>query len=132
MRPPARRALLVVTVFGASLALACVSSEVRLTTRRQAPRSDGCDVAVYPTSKPPYPYEDLAEDRAGCVVSRNQCIERLRDDACLVGADTVYGFGEVKQSMETSISATLARKTGPAPTGTTAPAPLGHTATFER
>jgi hypothetical protein len=114
-----------------SLSLACVSSEVRLTARRQPPSSDGCKVEVYP-SKPPYPYEDLAEDRAGCVFSRNQCIERLRDDACLVGADTVYGFDEVKQSMETSISATLARKTGPAPATPGAPKPLEGTATFSR
>jgi hypothetical protein len=114
------------------LSLACISSEVRLTARRQPPRSDGCEVVVYPSSKPPFPYEDLADDRAGCVLSRNHCIERLRDDACLVGADTVYGFSEVKHSMETSISATLARRTGPTPSTASAPAPLERTPTFSR
>jgi hypothetical protein len=111
-----------------SLSLGCISSEVRLTTKRQSPRSDGCDVAVYPKAKPPYAHEDLAEDRASCVLSRQRCIERLRADACEVGADTVYGFGEVKQTMQTTISATLARRTGPAPEpGTSVPAPLPPT-----
>jgi hypothetical protein len=107
------------------LSLACVSSEVQLTTARQPARSDGCDVAVYPTSKPPYAYENLADDRAGCVLSRDHCVARLRADACLVGADTVYGFTETKQSMQTSISATLARRLGPGnkTPGATAPAP---------
>jgi hypothetical protein len=112
------------------LALACVSSEVRLTTLRQAPKSDGCAVAVYPSAKPPYPCEVLADDRASCVLSRNHCIDRLRADACEVGADTVYGFDETKQSMQTTISATLARKTGAAAEG--ALAPLPQTPAFSR
>jgi hypothetical protein len=112
------------------LSLACVSSEVRLTTLRQAPKSDGCPVAVYATAQPPYPYEVLADDRASCLLSRNHCIDRLRADACEVGADTVYGLSETKQSMQTTISATLARKTGAAAEG--AAAPLPQTPTFSR
>jgi hypothetical protein len=118
----------------ALLALACVSSEVRLTTQRRSAKPEGCDVAVYPTSKPPYPYEDLANDRAGCVLSRNHCINRLREDACLVGADTVYDLSETKESVQTIVGATLARKTGPGPVmpGEPTPAPLPPVPTFSR
>ena len=117
----------------AVLSLSCLSSEVRLTARRQPARSDDCVVAVYPSSKPPFPYEDLADDRAGCVLSRDRCIARLREDACEVGADTVYGFAEDKRSLQTTISATLARRTGPTPAaGASVPAPLELTPTFSR
>jgi hypothetical protein len=115
------------------LALSCVSSEIRLTTARQPAKPDGCEVAVYPTSKPPYAYEDLANDRAGCVLSRNHCINRLRDDACLVGADTVYDLSETKESIQTLVGATLARRTGPAPApGASVPAPLAPVPNFTR
>jgi hypothetical protein len=127
------RAARVALVLVPLLSPGCISSEVRLTTKRQPARSDGCDVAVYPTTKPPYATEDLADDRASCVLSRGHCIDRLRADACEVGADTVYGFGEVKQTMQTTISATLARRTGPAPApGASLPAPLAPTTTFSR
>jgi hypothetical protein len=105
----------------AVLSLSCISSEVRLTTRPQPPRSDGCEVAVYSKGRPPFPVEDLAEDRAGCVFSRNHCVQRLRDDACLVGADTVYDLREVRQHMETTIYAILARRSGPATPAARAP-----------
>ena len=68
------RAVRVGLVLVPLLSLACISSEVRLTTKRQSPRSDGCEVAVYPTTKPPYAYEDLADDRASCVLSRDHCV----------------------------------------------------------
>jgi hypothetical protein len=111
------------------LSLACVSSEVRLTTRRQPSRSSGCEVAILETGKPAFTYDDLATDRVSCVVSRAHCISRLREDACEIGADTVYGLGEMKQTMETTIEATLARRTGgPAPP----PGAVGHVETFSR
>ncbi|HVU52673.1 MAG TPA: hypothetical protein VHL80_18460 [Polyangia bacterium] len=115
------------------LPLACVSSEVRLSSARRPEKPAGCEVAVYPDSKPPYPYEDLAEDRAGCVLSRNHCLNRLREDACLVGADTVYGLTDTEETIQTIVEATLARRTGPAPgPGAAAPAPLPAVPTFSR
>jgi len=123
-----RRALLVVLL--PLLTLACVSSEVRLTALRQPPKADGCDVSVYPLATPPFPVEDLGVDRAGCVLSRDHCIGRLRADACQVGADTVYGFEEAHTSVQTIIQATLARRTGAATPG--APAPLPPTSAFSR
>jgi hypothetical protein len=132
MRPrPARLALLLVPL----LSLACVSSEVRLTTLRQPRKSDGCEVAVFSKEKPPFPVEELAVDRASCVFSRNHCVERLRDDACAVGADTVYGFEEVHETMQTTIQATLARRMGApaaAAPGAPAVAPDPRTPTFSR
>jgi hypothetical protein len=115
------------------LSLGCVSSDIRLTTSRRPAKSDGCEVAVYPESKPPYAYEDLAEDRAGCVLSPNHCVNRLREDACLVGADTVYGLTETKESLQTIVVAKLARRIGPAPApGASAHVPLAPVPTFSR
>jgi hypothetical protein len=130
MRRAARYGL--VSLALAVLSLSCLSSEVRLTTPRRPAKSDDCAVAVYPSSKPPFLSEDLADDRARCMFSRNRCITRLREDACEVGADTVYGFTEVKQSMQTTISATLARRTGPPAAGASVPAPLELSPTFSR
>jgi hypothetical protein len=117
------------------LSLACVSSEVRLTTLRQPQKPDGCEVAVFSKTKPPYPVEDLAVDRASCLISRNHCVERLRADACLVGADTVYGFEEVEEPMQTIIQGTLSRRSGPAAPAVPGPpalAPDPRTPTFSR
>jgi hypothetical protein len=133
MRVPAAARLAPLVL--AFLSVCCVSSEVKLIPPRHPAKSDDCEVAVFPATKPPFPYEDIATDRAGCVLSRDHCINRLRADACEVGADTIYGFSETKESVETSVSATLARRTGPpapAAPGAAPAAAAGSPPTFSR
>jgi hypothetical protein len=102
----------------AALALSCISSEVTpLGSKTYPSRGEHCDVDVFPATKPPYPYTDIASTRALCNWTRGRtaCIELLKEDACQVGATTVYAFVEGTNGGGTAISATLARKTREAP-----------------
>jgi hypothetical protein len=108
------RGLMVVTL--AVLAGSCVSSEVTAIGPSYPPRGEGCAVDVFPATKPPYPYVDIANSRAKChqTSGRTACIDQLKADACQAGADAVYAFSEGVMGEFTMISATLAHKTGEA------------------
>ncbi|HVZ74425.1 MAG TPA: hypothetical protein VHJ20_18720 [Polyangia bacterium] len=108
----------------AALSISCTTADVTRIGRAYPSKGAGCHVDVFPATKPPYPYEDIANGRAGCSF-RSGCIERLQAEACDVGADAIYAFEEGIAQNSTFISATFVRKTGDAPedAGNESPAP---------
>jgi hypothetical protein len=59
---------------------------------RYPPRDEGCDVKIF-EDVPPSPTDNLGSVSARCedVVSEEQCLRRLKDEACRLGADVVWG-----------------------------------------
>lgn len=95
----------------AALALAvaaCVDIEVRLMGPQLPARAPGCALELYADGKPPYVSTDVASATVSCSGKRDKCVEALRTQACVVGADTIYGFSESIESGFTHISATFA------------------------
>ncbi len=106
-----------ISVSVAMLATSCVQSDLTRIGPTYPAKAEGCQVDVFPSTQPPYPYQDVAMSRASCsdFSGRSACIERLKADTCAVGGDAAYGFKEsyLPGNGGTSmISATLARKTG--------------------
>jgi len=101
----------------AVLAGACVDSEVTQIGAQRPSRPPGCPVEIFPSTTPPYPFAEVASARAKChfTYGRTACIDELRRQACVAGADTVFGFSEGVRGEFTMISATLAARTGAAP-----------------
>jgi len=96
----------------------CVRSEVTpINDTQYAAKPSGCSIRVFPKTKPDVAYEDIADARAKChfTMGRSACIEKLKEDACEAGGDFIYGFAEGVNGEYTLISATIARRTGSAP-----------------
>jgi hypothetical protein len=58
-------------------------------------REAGCDVQVFPET-PNYATENIGSVKASCEpsVTDADCLRELRDQACKLGADTVWGVSE--------------------------------------
>jgi hypothetical protein len=107
-----------VLVAAAALLLAgCVGSEVTQIGPRRPGRARNCKVQTFPSTRPPYPFSEVASARAQChyAMGRGACIDELREQACAAGADTVFGFSEGMSGEMTFISATFAVRTADAP-----------------
>src|SRR6266852_1101003 len=113
--------LWVVAIFGS--ACAGTWSDVTLIGRSFPPLGECAPVQVFPTTPPPYSWENVAFDQAICgVVEPSFCIKTLEQDARRVGADTVFGIHEgfINDThrayggfrTEKVMSATLARRVG--------------------
>jgi hypothetical protein len=90
---------------------ACVSSEVsRVSEAKYASRPKGCPVKVFPATTPEYNWDDIASVKARChfTQGRDACIAELRDQACSLGGDTVYGFTDGVQGEYTIVIGTVA------------------------
>ncbi len=94
-----------------------VWSEVTPIGRTYPPKPKDCAVDVFPATRPPYPYVDIASARAMCHrMAREACIERLKSDVCEAGGDALYAFSEGLDPNQTVISVVIAKRTGsPAP-----------------
>ena len=93
---------------GALLAGACANSQVTPIGVRRPSRPQGCALDLYPTTSPPYPYTPIAKVRTECdPVRRHTCVEQLRTEACLAGADGIVGFKESTRELSMFIDATL-------------------------
>jgi hypothetical protein len=101
----------------ALLAGACLANSlVTPIGARRPSRPAGCTLDLYPTKSPPYPYTPIATVRTGCdPVRRNTCVEQLRAEACLAGADGIVGFKESRSEFDMFIDATLIVKGVAAP-----------------
>jgi len=109
---PSRRLLSIGLV---GLVAACVHSEVSpVNGSKLTPRPSGCAIQEFPSSAPDYPVEDIATVRATChvVAGRSACLERLRDDACEAGGDTLYGYKDGQSIENMIVIATVGRRTG--------------------
>jgi len=94
----------------ALLAAACVDIEVQRIGPDRPSRPPGCAVELLPDTKPAYEFVDVATGTVSCARKRDKCLDELRKQACVVGADAVYGFSERTESMYTHISARFAAR----------------------
>jgi hypothetical protein len=106
----------VVVVAAVAMGGACLTSEVTRVGPVRPSRPENCQVNVYPTTKPPYPYVELASVRAECYYGRNQCLEEIRRQACAAGGDAVHGFSEgLTPDQSSFITATVTARTAEPP-----------------
>jgi hypothetical protein len=92
----------------ALLSGACANSLVTPIGARRPSRPEGCALDLYPTAPPPYAYTPIANVRTGCdPVRRNTCVDQLRAEACLAGADGIVGFKESRSEFDMFIEATF-------------------------
>jgi hypothetical protein len=92
------------------LASACVDIEVQRIGADHPSRPPGCAVEVIPGGKPGYDFVDVASANVSCARKRDRCLDELRKQACVVGADAVYGFSEKTESMYLHINARFAAR----------------------
>lgn len=92
------------------LAAACVDIELQRIGPDRPSRPPGCPVELLPDAKPAYDFVDVASGTVSCARKRDRCLDELRKQACVVGADAVYGFSESTESMYTHITARFAAR----------------------
>jgi len=92
------------------LAGACVDIEVQRIGPDRPSRAPGCAVELIPDGKPGYDFVDVASANVSCAKKRDRCLDELRKQACVVGADAVYGFSEKTESMYLHINARFAAR----------------------
>src|SRR5436853_7610680 len=88
------------------LAVGCVDSHLRRTGPDRPPRPPDCPVELIPQGRPTYPFVDVASGTVSCAKTRDRCLDEMRKQACVVGADAVYGFAETTESIYIHITAT--------------------------
>ena len=59
------------------------------------PRQPGCEVQIYP-DVPPVPTDNIGPVSASCddITSDADCMRELKDQACKLGADVVWGVSD--------------------------------------
>jgi hypothetical protein len=92
------------------LANACVDIELRRIGPERPSRPPGCAVELIPGGKPSFEVVDVASGTVSCARKRDRCLDEMRKQACIVGADVVYGFSESTESMYLHITATYAAR----------------------
>ena len=95
------------------LASACVDIELQRIGPDRPSRPPGCAVELISVGKPSFEVVDVASGTVSCAKKRDRCLDEMRKQACVVGADAVYGFAETTESIYIHITATYAaRKSG--------------------
>jgi hypothetical protein len=97
------------------LAGACVDIELQRIGPDRPSRPPGCAVELIPEGRPSFASEDVAAGTVSCARTRSKCLDEMRKQACVVGADVVYGFSETTESMYIHIRATYAARKPLAP-----------------
>jgi hypothetical protein len=98
----------VILVLAAS---ACVDIELRQIGPARPSRPPGCAVELIPEGRPAFAVVDVASGTVSCAKKRERCTDAMLKQACVVGADVVYGFSERTESMYIHITATYAART---------------------
>lgn len=85
---------LVALLLSSSLACAACASEPKKPGKYPS-REPGCEVQVFPES-PTYQTDNIGPVAASCdeSISDDECLRELKDQACKLGADTVWGVGD--------------------------------------
>jgi len=109
----ARRLALAAVLLPTLVAAACVHIELRRIGPDRPSRPPDCPVELIPQGKPSYPFVDVASGTVSCAKQRNRCLDEMRKQACVVGADAVYGFAETAESIYIHIMATYAARKSP-------------------
>jgi len=107
---PAARALALGLAVCVGLAGACVDTNIQLIGPARPSRPHGCNVEVIEQGKPAFEFDDVAVANISCARNRDRCLDELRKQACVVGADAVYGFTERTESMYIHMTATFAAR----------------------
>jgi hypothetical protein len=100
-----RRSLLLAVL---CLAGACVDIDVQRIGPARPSRPSGCAVVLFVEGRPGYEVVDVATANVSCARNRDRCLDELRKQACVVGADTVYAFSERTESSYFHINARFA------------------------
>ena len=87
---------------------ACVDADIRLVGPARPSRPPACNVDVIAEGQPAYDFVDVAVANVSCAKTRNRCLDELRKQGCVVGADAVYGFQERTESIYVHMTATFA------------------------
>jgi hypothetical protein len=81
------------------------------------PRPEGCDVTTFPDA-PTVPTDNIGPVMAKCdeTTTDAECMRTLKDQACKLGADVVWGVSDVpsRQNGKKHLSGRAAKKTGAA------------------
>ena len=94
----------------AALAGACADIDVRRIGPARPARPPGCNVEIIADGQPGYEFADVAFANVSCARTRERCLAELRKQACVVGADAVYGLSERTESMYIHMTATFAAR----------------------
>jgi hypothetical protein len=92
------------------LAGACVDADVRLIGPARPSRPPACNVELIAAGQPTFDFVDVASANVSCAKKRDRCLDELRKQACVVGADTIYGFSERTESIYIHMNVTLAAR----------------------
>lgn len=76
------------------MGLACGSSSPQQESKFP-PREPGCEILIFP-EHPSYQTENIGPVQARCdeTISDEECLRTLKDAACKLGADTIWGVNE--------------------------------------
>lgn len=88
----------------------CVDIELQRIGPDRPSRPPGCPVELIPEGKPSFPFIDVASGTVSCAKKRDRCLDEMRKQACVVGADAVYGFEERTESIYIHITASYAAR----------------------
>jgi hypothetical protein len=106
--------------------LADIGTEVKYVGPFQTARPFDCRMQMM-FGPLPYPHQDIARAKTECPDHRDNeelCFDSMRREACLVGADIVYGIAETREGGVGYLDATFARTLpGPIDGATSSPAP---------
>ena len=103
------RGLAFAAVAGMAVA-ACVDIDVQRIGPVRPSRPAGCNVELLEKGSPGDGFVDVATANVSCAKKRDRCLDELRKQACVVGADAVYGFSETTESIYLHINATFAAR----------------------
>ena len=110
------RALVALPLLALLALTACFSttSEVQLLRTQQPAHPDNCPINVIAESTSPYPVEDLAVLSINYSPGgRDSAMNRLQQQACYYGGDTVYAITDTRRSSaSTLLTARVARRPG--------------------
>lgn len=85
-------AFLLLTVLAVTVLAACGSPR---QTGKYPERQPGCEVQVFPEN-PSYQTDNIGPVQASCDESFSdaECMRTLKDEACKLGADTIWGVSD--------------------------------------
>lgn len=95
-RPPAPSARISSLLVASALLLAACGSSSKPEGKYPS-RQPGCEVQVFTETRlPTYATENIGVVQASCdeSVSDEECLRELKDQACKLGADTLWGVGD--------------------------------------
>ncbi|MBX3208570.1 MAG: hypothetical protein KF764_26290 [Labilithrix sp.] len=98
-------------LLSSGLASAACGSEPK-KPGKYPPQKPGCEIQVFP-EEPTYQTDNIGPVQASCdeSISDDECMRELKDQACKLGADTLWGVDEpTKQAGKKKLSGRAAHQ----------------------